>query len=302
MHYIIHIVIYITTPRICNFPLFAFECHWTVKKNPLLLHQSEARIQKLYHRECRSLVTLEYTPSAGIFKNNDLNFIISSLVCDQTFKQCMYAECSACADNFTEVDDKIEIDKTVKWFAWTLKDHVYNEKGNAKTSKRMVKMEKIGNIKELLDLFHAELKIFKRHVFNVRHQYQQYKLYIENLESNEAAVHIDFSENWVCKYNEEVQAMHFGASTERASKKQITLNTGVPYIKYEKPFPFCSISAENSHGPEAIWAHLHPILEHIMSAHPYINTLHFHSASQYRQKKNFFHLCKKMYELGLNST
>lgn len=98
--------------------------------------------------------------------------------------------------------------------------------------------------------------------------------------------------------------MHFGAS-----KKQITLHTGVLYVKNEKPFTFCSISAENSHGPEAIWAHLDPILEHIRSAYPYINTpsytLHFHSdgpTSQYRQKMNFFLLCKKMYELRLNST
>lgn len=155
----------------------------------------------------------------------------------------------------------------------------------------MVKMEKTGSIKELLHLFYAELRAFKRHVFNVRHQYQQYKLCIENLESNEGVIHIDFSENWVCKYNEEVQAMHFVAS-----KKQITLHTGVLYIKNEKPFPFCSISAENYHGPEAIWAHLHPILEHIRSSHPYINTLHFHSdgpTSQYRQKKKTFFFCAK---------
>lgn len=238
--------------------------------------------------------------SAGVFENNDINLIISSLVCDQTFKQCMYAECSVCAGNFIEVNEKIDINKTVKWYAWTLKDHVFNEKGNTKTSKRMVKTEKTGSIKELLDLFHAELKAFKRHVFNVRHQYQQYKLCIENLESNEAAIHIDFSENWVCKYNEEVQAMHFGAS-----KKQITLHTGVLYIKNKKPFPFCSISAENSHGPEAIWAHLNPILDEIRSAHPYIRTVHFFSdgpTSQYRQKKNFFLFCTKMYELDLNST
>lgn len=52
--------------------------------------------------------------SAGVVKTDDLNLIISSLVCDHTHKQCMYTECSACADKVMNVDDKIDMDKIVE--------------------------------------------------------------------------------------------------------------------------------------------------------------------------------------------
>lgn len=48
------------------------------------------------------------------------------------------------------------------------------------------------------------------------------------LTESEIVVHCDFSENYVCKFTEEVQAMHFGAS-----KQQISLHTGVIYAKFE---------------------------------------------------------------------
>lgn len=133
----------------------------------------------------------------------------------------------------------------------------------------------------------------------MRHHYEQYKLCINSLDCNECAIHIDFSENWLCKYHEEVQAMHFGAS-----KKQITLHTGMLYIKNEKSLPFCSISGENSHNPEVIWAHLNPVLEYIRLMYPNIDTIHFFSdgpISQYRQKKNFYLMSRNTYDLGFKN-
>lgn len=72
---------------------------------------------------------------------------------------------------------------------------------------------------------------------------------------NEVAVHIDFSENYSCKYAKEVQPMHWGAF-----KPQITIHTGVIYAKYREPQTFASISPNNEHGPQGIWAHLIPVL------------------------------------------
>lgn len=69
------------------------------------------------------------------------------------------------------------------------------------------------------------LKSFKVHHYNVYHQYLQYKESIEKLEDHEVILHCDFSENYVSKMAEEVQAMHFGAS-----KTKVTLHTGLLYI------------------------------------------------------------------------
>lgn len=48
----------------------------------------------------------------------------------------------------------------------------------------------------------------------------------DNLKENEAIIHFDFSENYACKYSQEIQSAHFGGS-----KKQISLHTSVIYYK-----------------------------------------------------------------------
>lgn len=74
-----------------------------------------------------------------------------------------------------------------------------------------MKTIKEGTLKDLLETFNKEIKPFKKHVFNFYYQYNQYKLCAENLQEHEALIHIDFSENYVCKYHQEVQAKHFVA-------------------------------------------------------------------------------------------
>lgn len=114
-------------------------------------------------------------------------------------------------------------------------------------------------------------------------------------------MHVDFSENWVCKHNKEVQAMHFGSS-----KNQITLHTGVFYLKdTQKPVSFCSISPDNSHNPEAIWAHLDPIIKYIKLRYLGVDFIFSPTrdgpTSQYRQKKNFYLLSNNIFEYGFNN-
>lgn len=233
--------------------------------------------------------------SCGVLNTKDLNDIISKNVCDTQFKDCMYGTCDICSEKSI---DQAENDGPISWKMYILKNHEYTDnKGITKKTKKMVKEDKKGTVKELIQLFNSEMEKFKTHSFNVVHQYHQYKTCIKNLESNEIAIHIDFSENWVCKLNEEVQSMHFGSS-----KTQMTLHTGVFYLKdREKPVSFCSISPNNSHNPEAIWAHLDPVLKYIKLNYPEIDTIHFFSdgpTSQYRQKKNFYLFSTNIFEYG----
>ncbi|GBM98741.1 hypothetical protein AVEN_108070-1 [Araneus ventricosus] len=55
------------------------------------------------------------------------------------------------------------------------------------------------------------MKAFKKQVFNIQQQYKAYRTCIDNLDENEAVVHIDFSKNYNCKLSE-VQSHHFGGS------------------------------------------------------------------------------------------
>ena len=68
---------------------------------------------------------------------------------------------------------------------------------------------------------------------------------------------MDFSENYSCKYQKEIQSVHFGAS-----QKQISLHTGVAYTKVAT-IPFATVSDNLKHGLPAIWAHLAVILNYL---------------------------------------
>ena len=68
---------------------------------------------------------------------------------------------------------------------------------------------------------------------------------------------MDFSENYSCKYQKEIQIAHFSAS-----QKQIILHTGVAYTKVVT-IPFATVSDNLRHGPPAIWAHLAVTLNYL---------------------------------------
>lgn len=105
-------------------------------------------------------------------------------------------------------------------------------------------------IKELND----QLPEFLKHIYNIPSQYKSIKLLKENLKKDECLIHMDFSENYSCKYSMEVQSMHFGAS-----RPQVTLHTVVIYTRDQKndavtSIPICTISS-NSNDACAVWAH-----------------------------------------------
>lgn len=257
-------------------------------------------------KDCESCACLKHSNmqfmidtlgSIGVLKHDGLNDLISSLVCDSMSKNCMYGDCEDCSTNKIDYGD-FDLTKKTSWFAWVLKEHEYGEGDKKKKTKRMMKIKKEGTVEDLIATLNADMKKFKIHVFNFYYQYKQYRMCADNLKYNEALIHIDFSENFVCKHNKEIQAMHFGAA-----KVQVTLHTGVLYLNNEKPMSFCSISPENQHNPEAIWAHLEPILKYIKNEHPNVSVIHFFSdgpTTQYRQKKNFYLFSRNLYDYGFS--
>ena len=95
----------------------------------------------------------------------------------------------------------------------------------------------------------------------------------------------------------EIQSMHFGAS-----KKQLSLHTGIQYIgENQKHETFCTVSENLHHGPAAIWAHLQPVLKGIKKKTPSINSIELFSdgpTTQYREKGNFYLASVEPQQLG----
>ena len=96
----------------------------------------------------------------------------------------------------------------------------------------------------------------------------------------------------------EVLSAHFGAS-----KKQISLHTGVYYVGHVgEANTFCTISESLYYGPAAIWAHLDTVLNLIHNKQPEIDTIHYFSdgpCTQYKQKANVFLFTQSLSQRGM---
>jgi hypothetical protein len=156
-----------------------------------------------------------------------------------------------------------------------------------------MKTEVLMTVKKVVDLLNESFHKFMCHSGNIVHQFNTIKKLKSGLGPNEAFIHVDFSENFSTKYGEEIQSFHFGGS-----RKQITLHTGVLYLKNSdgviKSFPFCTLSKSLRHDVFAIWAHLKPIFKWATELkgkmQETLNVFHMLSdspATQYRNKSMF---------------
>lgn len=232
-----------------------------------------------------------------LLNSDNLRSLVSQAACSTSDKMCMYGNCRKCKDvRIIQAEKKIDLNEDAKWFQWVTKKETRMVKSEEKEITLTQKDEIQGKVGDLIDEFHSQLERFKIHSFNIENQLKHYRWLKENMKMNEVMVHVDFAENYDCKLNREIQSMHF-----RASKKQITLHTGVYRVgKSANPVSFCSISDSLEHGPPAIWAHLEPVLKSIKK-NPNIDTIHFFSdgpSSQYRQKGNFQLFTNEMADYG----
>lgn len=249
---------------------------------------------------CRIHINIQYLAIAlcknKVIPTSDLNKIIISQVCDPDSPACMTGICSVCQLK-TTVYDKSKEEIIVKYPQWLTKIEVIEKSGKKIKITKSIKEEIENTGKALINQFEITLKEFKRHVYYIKTQYINYRKCIDGLAINEIALHIDFSENYSCKYFEEVQSHHFGGS-----RNQVSLHTGVIYRRGAdnkiEVTSFCTVSGNLSHNPAAIWAHLHPIFASVHDKFPEVNILHVFSdgpATQYRQKQNFYLICTKLF-------
>ncbi|CAH0546986.1 unnamed protein product [Brassicogethes aeneus] len=231
-----------------------------------------------------------------IIKSKKLDSVCSIFCCNIIDKSCMYRQCRECSNKKIDVStDLLSTMHTV--MQWKRISEIRQIKGKDKEVHRMVKGCNQISVKDMMVMFEKQLAPFLKHQFNMCHQYREIKQKIASLDHNETLLRIDFSENFVCKYHAEAQAMHFGAS-----KVQLSLHTGVKYTKSFgniKTTSFATSSDCLDHGAHAIWAHLNPILLKL-NEFPEIDTIHFVSdgpSAQYKNRYNFSILTQKLSQI-----
>lgn len=249
------------------------------------------------HANFEFLVEALYKNS--IISSNNFRDISKSVCCDTNSQTCMYRTCKKCNFKKAFLIKEEDFTKPVSYFQWTRVSETRLIKEQQKKVNFLIKDKREGLLRDLFEDYNAQETKFFQHEFNRKYQSKIIKSIQDNLKNNEVLFRIDFSENVVCKYSNEVHGMHFGAS-----KKQLSLHTGVKYLKDQEIIikSFATVSEQLEHGAHAIWAHVKPIFKDIK---PEINTLHIASdgpTAQYRNKHNFYLLTKLLPKMCPNIT
>jgi len=212
---------------------------------------------------------------------------------------CGVCVCELCKDR-SLLFPPHHFNKLVTYPQWVVGTEEKTRRNGTTVMVKVTQKETIeSTVKQLIDKFNDMLKKFKQHLFNIRHQFEQYRYAKTNLCCNERIIHVDFNENFSCKYLAEIQSVHFGSS-----HRQVTLHNGVFYVMKNQSLCdtcFCTISDCKEHEPFAIWSYMDPVLKLIRKRNPPIDTVHFFSvspATQYRQKLNFYLLSTLVHTYG----
>ncbi|MES9884828.1 MAG: hypothetical protein ABW185_28615 [Sedimenticola sp.] len=235
----------------------------------------------------------------GVTDTDDIDKLVDKIVCDSKQKECMYGDCIECGEKEITINtDKLNDETT--WSEWTIKKENRTVRSEDKEVSFTVKQLVSGSIGELVEKCQTILKTYKRHVYNVRSRFKYFKERKASMQENDVIIHVDYSENYVCKLASEIQSMHFGAS-----KKQITLHTGIFHTyANESGNTFCTVSDNLHHGPAAVWAHLNPILCDIKQSNPKVENVEIFSdgpTTQYKQKGNFYLLSTQIFDMGFSN-
>ncbi|MCG8046239.1 MAG: hypothetical protein N0E48_11390, partial [Candidatus Thiodiazotropha endolucinida] len=230
--------------------------------------------------------------------------VVKERVCSMTNRDCMFQRCAICekkSRSYSLTKNKCDEMQWQQWQRKTERREIRSGKeSKVKDITITVKETCKGTLGELMSSFESNLVQYMQHIYNCRSQFWYYKQSREQLQSNECLVHIDFSENYNCRLESEVQEMHFGAS-----KKQITLQTGIYYTGNETSGQtFCTVSDSIYHGPAAIWCHLSKVLAELKQKNKNLDTIEFFSdgpLSQYRQKGNFYMLTQIPIKFGFQN-
>lgn len=218
-----------------------------------------------------------------IINENSPRQLIKAICCADQTEACLERKCKLCKSTVIPANVFNELELT-SYEKWATKKVSVIIKGQEKICSKTVKETITCSKGELLNELKTTINYVMQHENNVTHQYKAIREIKQQLSENEAILHMDFSENYCCKYGEEIQSAHFGGS-----KPQITLHTVVLYYASGHKC-FCTLSESLRHDPEAICAHLNPIINATKEIVPSLNTIYFISdgpSTQYKNKKMF---------------
>ncbi|KAH3810340.1 hypothetical protein DPMN_138730 [Dreissena polymorpha] len=128
--------------------------------------------------------------------------IMKKVVCETSSKDCMYRVCTHCKDKKLDLrQSESDCSKMVNFYEWkTKRVEIKLSNGETKLTSMTVKEKDTFSLNILCAEFDKELRYCCQHVYNIEHQYKAIRVLKEKMTKHDVLIHIDFSENLMCKY------------------------------------------------------------------------------------------------------
>ena len=136
----------------------------------------------------------------------DPQSLAEKYTCDSSSRTCMFSENECCY--FTGV--------TMEEFPNDCDDVEYYI--CAKVDGKVKKVVNSADVEEAIELFNEQVKILKAPIFVKRTQNSHYNRLKENLKANEFIIHVDYSENYKDKEQDDIQSAYFGHNQWRIQR------------------------------------------------------------------------------------
>ena len=128
----------------------------------------------------------------------DPNSIAEKYTCDSSSRACMFSGNEYCYFTGVAMEEFLDDCNAVEYFEWP------------KVDRKVKKVVKSVDAEDAIELFNEQVKILKAHIFVKRTQNPHYNRLKENLKTNEFIIHVDYSENYKDKGQDEIQSAYFG--------------------------------------------------------------------------------------------
>jgi len=154
--------------------------------------------------------------SKGLLAIDDVNDLVPLFMCSVDSIECAYSECSKCSNTVFRFSRSVT-EAEINFPQWETRKKTYEQNGQVKEATVTAKVMKTVKENEAVAMFLSAMKAFKKHWFTMRKQFAAFRENKNRIRDDECVIHVDFSENFNCKYHSEIQAVHFGASHSQAS-------------------------------------------------------------------------------------
>lgn len=175
---------------------------------------------------------------------------VNNLVCNSENELCMTGKCFKCPDWIEDFKSVAPLDEPIEWNQWErVKESVSAKDGKEKTTTKVQKVLKEGTVEDALFSLHEKMPAFLDHVFVKRKQSKFFEEKKSTLQPDEAIIQVDFSENYTCLHQDEIQSAHW-------HKEQVTIFPVVIWSKDSSHECSCEshviVSDDRTHDKQSV--------------------------------------------------